>query len=350
MSNQVNGKSMKVRTFFGGCTLLAVMLSACINNDEDLYQGNPNAKEIMSEYVMTSAFEVPIEEGSYTVVKYGDDTLYYGNVAMEIDVPKFSMAVNRAADEELKWYFVPKRAAGVGTDWSYTVTRSGILLFEDLTDGDSDYNDFVCALVETVNFGGSPNSRNATLSNIRVKPLAMGNTLALKFGVEFRWKTDGRLLKDVVVAEDVRKNFFGGKTGYINTTDDAIANFNKDISEKANATGSAYLSGFKDNELCVLWYIETAGVKRYVADSQSNLLSQDLLKGSATDSNIPFGLFVPNVIEAVTMKPVKFKWTKEKASLFQAYPDFGSWLKGEVNSPFGRSDNSKLFDLKKMGL
>ncbi len=332
-----------------GSMLLAGLLTACVNQDEDRYIGNPDAKEILSKYVMSEKFEVPIQEGKYTVVKQGDDTLYYGNVAVQIDVPKFSVSDTRSTDE-LKWYYVPDRASGVGGDWNYSVTRSGILLFEDLTDGDNDYNDFVCAILETIQFGGSPTSRNATLGNIRVKPLAMGNTIPLKFGVEFRKLPDGKLLKDVVITTDVRKDFFKGKEGYLNTSDDAIVNFNSEISEKSKPTGDAFLSGFRDNELCVLWYIEVEGVKRYVADSNSNLLSQALLQGSATNDNVPFGLFVPNVIQTSALKPVNFRWTKEKMSLFKAYPDFEGWVKGELSTPFGRWNSDLLFDWHKMGI
>lgn len=331
--------------------LSALVMCSCINNDENLYEGpdSVDAKEIVAKYVMTEKFEVPIQEGYSTVVMNGEDTLYYGNIPMQIDVPKFDVSGTTKAADELKWHYTPTIDT---SKWSCSASRKGILMFEDLDIGDSDYNDFVCAIVEEISYAKAnwPYTNGeftASLKNIRVKPLALGNTIPLKFGIEFRKKSDSSLLKDLVIATNVRTDLFAGKTGFINTTNDLIVT-DGNLKEVPYTTGEQ-LGTFVPSELCVLWYIESKGVKRYVADAGSKFLNQDVLGGMVTQNKVPFGLFVP--IEFPFMKwTTTFRWPLETNSIFNAYPNFNKWLKGEVNTPFGNPNNSLLFDTSKLKL
>lgn len=329
--------------------MLAGIMSACIN-EGDLYEA-PDVKEIVGKFVMTEKFEVPVQEGYYTVVKLGEDTLYYGNVATIIDVPKF-VSTTRAVDD-LKWYYVVERPAGVEPDdWYYKVCRYGLLVFEDMLQGDNDYNDFICGLIEEIQFDRTSAGWNVGLSNIRLKPLAMGNTLPLKFGVEFRDVSTGTIFLDQLITDNVRRDFFANKTGFINTTPEGTLISLGELTERPFPTGAQIAQRLVDNQLCILWYIEADGMKRYVADAYSNLLTQDILGESMLMQNrVPFGLFIPQCsIEQWGWNGISFRWPLEKKSIFTVYPNFSKWVNGEVDNPFDGPNTSLLFNQSLMGL
>lgn len=336
---------MRMKKRFLGFVVLAGLMTACINNDDSLYK-ETNAQEIIQKFIMTEKFEVPVQEGSYTVVTMGEDTLYYGNVAVSIDVPQFDATTRAVSD--LKWHYTLTKPAG-SSDWWYSVARYGVLAFEDLLNGDNDYNDFVCGIIEVINFDRIGDTWTASASNVRVKPLALGNTIPLKFGVEYRKKSNKALVKDLVFATDVRKGLFANGAGFINTDPNGTIIPLAQLAEK-DMNGTEIGRGLATNDLCSLWYIEVDGLKRYVADANANLLQQDVLDDMIMANKVPFGLYIPGAGVSLSSWRTTYKWPAERENIFSTFPNFQKWLDGQVNNPFGNPNTSALFNTSLMGL
>lgn len=312
--------------------LFAGMTTACVEKEKDLFEGEVN--EIpnvpLENFKFTEDFEVPVKDGHGTVVKYNGEVIYRGNVATTIQVPK-SLVGTRTG--ELTWHFDPDFVWNPG-QWSYQYRMEGMLLFEDLDKDDFDYNDFVTRVMYFLDVNCHDNNgtskrilRNVRVGDLQVWPLAMGNTLPLTFGFELVRTDTGELLFDYVIYEDVRANTFDGQKGFINTDLDIdhMRMNNRNVSYR---NGDEIEPEDLDVEcLAFNFYIQTnGGPKRYTADSR---------KAVATTNNQPFGVFIPMVSD--------FKYPIERASIYDAYPNFRSWLEGGNVSPFGEQNDELLY-------
>lgn len=328
--------------------LLSVLISgiaiSCMDGEKDLYKREEpkDPKEILEGYVMTKKFDVPVTDGYKTIVKLGDEIIYEGNIPMTIDVPKFNTTSTRS-NLNLTWHQVQLPEDNTG--WRAFSRKYGILLFEDMYNGDNDYNDFVCGVVEVINYDGSSKDVFTTsVGNIRVMPYALGNTLPLKFGIEFR-DGKGTLLNQFSLSEDIRKDYFGNATGFINTTaDGTIMKIRRDITESSYPTGAQIAENIKAGDFYALWYIESEGVKRYAADAcifiNQGIEEDELI----TNDNVPFGLFVPNVGINTSTWNTTFKWMTETESIFSGYQNFEGWVKNLNDNPFSSKNENLLFD------
>lgn len=296
--------------------MVAFIASAC---EKDLYDEKADEKQL-KKFVFTEDFEVPVKEGCITTVTYNGEVLYEGNVAVTIQVPKTD--VSTRSDSGLEWHFTGAEG-GNSTSYYYSIMKSGVLLFEDMTDGDNDYNDFVCRVEWqfAVNLNGAGNITTLELAKLGVYPLAMGNMLPLSFGFEVVNTANNTLIDDIVLYSDVRNEAFDGTKGFINTDKElpAFALGNRNYFPYGGHTGSSktYKPSIRYTEFTYNFYIAVNGVKRYTADSSKALL---------TDSKTPFGIYIPNV--------QSFKYPIEKTSIYEAYPNFKKWLEGQNVAPF----------------
>lgn len=304
-------------------TIILIALTGCLQEHKYITD-----EEILSNYSLVDKVLVTPKEGHTTIVTYKGDTIYKGNVETFVSIPK-SFGSARAND--LEYHYVLENEKN---KWYYLTSRQGLLLFEDLSNGDNDYNDFVCWIKEEigVNLNGNGLITGLSMSNFQIRPLAMGNELPLEFGFEIRHLESGKLYFENIFSKDVRTDYFNGKKGFINTTDECKI----DISTLPRDGHGipTWSNPFRDNgSLAVNWFIVVGGEKRYLADS-----SLANIPNTLKDDRVPYGLFLPNQTENT------FKWTKETISIGTAYPNFYKWTQGEYVNPFSNPNDNLLFD------
>lgn len=307
--------------------MLTLSIMAC--SVEDLYRG-PN----IEQFKLTSEFIVPIKEGHNTVVTYNDETIYSGNVSITIDIPKYSLASTRSSSG-LEWHFVPNNTQD-GT-WHYQITRSGILMFEDIPNGDNDYNDFICFMKDQyqVNVDGFTGlirtDAGLEISNLEIYPKAMGNSIPLSFGVEIIRTDNKEVIDDIIIYNDIRKEAFDNAKGFINTDLDVapFKLYNRNTSVfGGNKSKRYYPQNLDKNGFGINYYIIANGVKYYTANSTIPQL---------TKNKTPYGLFIPNVS--------KLDYSIENIPIWKAYPNFIDWINGEEVNPFDTRDSEYLYKM-----
>lgn len=300
--------------------VLATLLSFVSCDKKDLYEGEID-KEVYTptDFKMTKSYEVIVPAGKVKEVYIEDELVFSGAGSLTIEVPQTFTATRSMSEYEFD------DADKGNSGWTYALKR-GMLLFEDITDGDNDYNDFVCNISEKLElkFDKDKIYFDNVKYNVSIDPIAMGNILPLQFGVELI--INGALEKDIILADDVRTLFFDGVDGYLNTVKgEAAVKGTKQELKDYKANGS-----FKNNSFVQTnYYIVVNGEKRYTCDSHKAVL---------TDNGVPFGLYVP-----FTMTK-GFKYAQEFESFFEAYPNFMEWVKSkEYKNPFLNPNESLLY-------
>lgn len=307
--------------------IMLLVLTGCVR-DTNLYDYTI-LKGHLDNFAFTQIMNVPIKEGHCTVLTLGDDTIYYGDVSMNIIVPKHQ-TLTRATDY-IKCFYVPKTQ-----NWGFTVEYKGLLMFEDMPSGDNDYNDFIAHinLYMRCNYVPYNSTPIVTISVNEFKPLALGNTLQLGFGYEVRYCDTGEIIDDVKLSYDVRHDFFNNDKGFINTE-----NSWKAYPSIHNLQQEDIAIDFVNRDFGFNWYIEVNGVKYYTAESAKFVNVDTLHTNVLTESKTPFGLFIPNNLLS------NFCWMKELSPIWDGYPDFINWIKGKNQNPFKVHNESALYKL-----
>jgi len=170
--------------------LAPLFLLSCV--DKTTEENQYDLKKITSFEIRT----LPIQEGLTTIAYYNGDIIAESNV----EIP----------------YFYPKNGE---VTFEYTTTTkdsedpfsamSTILCFEDLENGDDDYNDFICKM--DVKYIYSPNGKYINNIELKVLPIAQGGSLDLGFNISCP------LAKNASFTTNVRQDFFDGITTFVNT-------------------------------------------------------------------------------------------------------------------------------------
>lgn len=309
--------------------MLTVSIMAC--SIDDVYR-EPD----IEQFKLTTEFIVPIQEGHNTVVTYNDEIIYDGNVSVTIDVPKYSQITTRSSPG-LDWHFVPNNTQD-GT-WHYQITRSGILMFEDIPSGDNDYNDFICFMkdqyqVNVDGFTGLIRTDIGTgleISNLEIYPKAMGNSIPLSFGVEIIRIDNKEIIDDIIIYNDIRKEAFDNAKGFINTSLDAkpFELYNRNTSVFGGGKSKRYYpENLGKNNFGINYYIIANGTKYYTANSTIPQL---------TKNKTPYGLFIPNVNS--------LNYPLEGIPIWKAYPSFRDWVNGENLNPFNAQNSEHIYKM-----
>ena len=264
--------------------LILTMNFISCQKEVDLY--NPDVRR----YKLTENFVVPIKNGNNTIVMYNGDTLYVGNVSVSIEIPKTSLISTKSIDNKLEWHFIPNNNNN-GT-WHYQINRSGILMFEDIPNGDNDYNDFICYFKEQlqVNVDGFTNlirtDKNTGLefSNLEIYPKAMGNSIKIGFGVEIVRVDNGEMIDDILIYGDVRKEAFDNYSGYINTSKeiDIFPLYNRNTSYFKGKGRRYFPKNLDKNGFAINYYILVNNNKYYTANSTKQQINKN---------RTPYGLY-----------------------------------------------------------
>ncbi len=291
---------------------------------------------IDSKYLMQKDYEVPLQTGKVTVVTMGEDTLAVTDMALTIQVPS-DVTVTRAGGNDLDVSYVDYTALPQFTTGSYITASVGTYLFEDSRDADYDYNDAILHVKHLVS-GSTNGKRNF---QFKVRGVALGSSKQIGFGF-----TDNSGV-DYDLTDNIRRDLFGGRGGFINTEEGkpfiaGIAS-SEDLDEKyvdaypfpytivhkrKEKTQTAedlrmttgYLlydlittanlsSGGGENSQALKFYIKTEGEKFYVGEYNKNL-----------EDALPYGIRVP---ETQNYYPL------EKVNIHLAFPEFYKWIKNE---------------------
>ncbi|MEE0885121.1 MAG: hypothetical protein U0L59_07850 [Faecalimonas sp.] len=328
--------------------LSALSLMACNKNEDD--EKVVAEKEVSipaGAFYKSVAVEVPEGQKAEVYVGGMKTSEICGPTSTEVLVPANAMAVDGLRSvslDSLEYYsikYVP--FSGEGGDVHTMMTT---IAFEDLRDNiDADYNDFVVELWSNMKLDYVGDSLNVTIKWQELTPIAMGAEYNMQFGCKVALFKGSELVdeKDVIISEDVRRDYFGGTVGLLNTIKDGLT-FETSKVEDVNEVFVTFKDAPKGVTCHLLYFInvKNTGYRHYavaVANTADNAAfdlnfgdGEVVGNGSKDDTKHALGLFMPSAL--------KFYYPQEKVSIFDAYGDFGKWLNGTFEeNPF--KDNRK---------
>ena len=250
---------------------------------------NPNQEEIaqaIEKFLMTESMTIEVPEGKCAVVtlKGTTDTIAILPMTASIMVPSasaFAEAETKAkGDPSIDVNIinptggtnVPEGAKFAGFSYSYFT-----LAFEDSFVGDYDYNDLVLGIcLHNYKQEGkkAPYTVDDFVGSLKIKPIACGSRNKIGFGI--RIGKDGQ---DILLTDDVRRDYFDGAEGFINTASwqDGIMDFDVRTAYSQNTwIGDLY------------FFISVGNYHLYAANTNTNTMMVDKNK-------CPYGIVVSNV-------------------------------------------------------
>lgn len=301
------------------------------------------AKEILKAYSLTKQYDVVIKDGQNTLVKIGEDTVYYGNLPASVELPQ---TVETKSSNVLEVLYVPKTD---NINFGY-LSQWGMLLFEDVPQGDCDYNDLVVEFTATVGsrkdtwVNGQPNPGNLYHLQFdgHVTAVAKGGGLPLQFGFEIREIESGIVVYEKILASNVGNDFFPGETGFVNT----YTNQNFVLGNKINFRDTEILKEV-NGAIGYNWFIIVDGKKYYTSGAYTFLNKNSGIQYDELilTSGKPTGLLVPHVNRNIHIPGTKnfFRWPIENQAIWDAYPQFNNWVDGKTNNPFAEQALDLLY-------
>lgn len=327
--------------------LSALSLMAC-NKNED----NENV-EVKETSIPAGAFyksvEVDVPAGQKAEVYVGGvkTSEICGPTSTEVLVPANAMAVDglrKAVDMNELTYEV--RFASFSGAAGDVHTMQSTIAFEDLREGiDGDYNDFVVDVRSVMQLVDKEGDLVVNVEWQKITPIAMGAEYDMAFGCKIALFKGEKLIRqqDVVISEDVRKDYFNGTIGLLNTEVGGLTVETTPVVTMDEDVVTFY--GVNKNEVtCHLIYyidVKNTGWRHYAiaAAGTANNNSFDLssldgaLLGDGVNQDVEhaLGLYMPSDVD--------FAYPIEKMSIFDAYPDFKTWLANPEGDPFRTNVN-----------
>lgn len=336
---------MKKQTLLFMSGLLALAMGSCVNQDEITETPDENGIVINKDFLMTQAFDVPLQSDLVTVVILEGDTLAITDVPLTVNVPSdISTELTRADDgsweasDALQLFYVNYADLPTFTPGSFIHEEGSLLFFEDSFHADYDYNDLVLYLKAKI-YGGYFSCTDVKIE-VNVRGIALGGIKHIGFGF-----TDikGR---DYILSDDVRKDYFSGQDGMLNTTKGVahvpgIEEGEKPNEKRDNHTiiykkqrhwlgdefkggyikydeiripdTSPWFDGCKYNEVTYFIIVDD-NVKLYIASVNAKL-----------NNTLPYGLQIATTCG-------DFHYPIEKKYVGEAFPNFEGWLKDTKNN------------------
>lgn len=285
--------------------LAPLFLLSCV--DKPTEENKYDLKKITSFEVKT----LPVKEGFTTIAKLDGEIIAQASEAIPYFHPKFG---------EVTFEYSPIIK---GNTLEPFASMSMLLCFEDLTNGDDDYNDFVCK-IDMVYYYKNKNKVDSVKLN--VLPIALGGSLNLGFAVNCPNN------RKIIFANDVRQSLFNNVTGYINTSSDNalltnLTTYTHVIEYQNGVAGNLTVDANLDY-LNIDPYITVNGREIHVVLTQpsSNVSYDDYVNGQGR----PYGLAIhPKTTSNGVTK--YFRYPMEKINIRTAYPNtFQAWLDGNT--------------------
>ena len=190
------------------------------------------------------------------------------------------------------------------------------IMFEDTRSGDYDYNDLIIHV---------RNLHSWNKLQIDIQPIALGSQKVIKLGCVI-----GNDKSEHIISEDVRKDLFGGEKGFINTQSDL-----QPVCYSLERRLDHELEKGKDEYASIAWFIEVDDNRYFAINADAEYSDYDLLN----EEGMPYGL----VVYGLNGSHGTFAYAEEKISLFEAYPDFKSWINGEVVTFWKYADKKMIY-------
>ena len=270
-----------MKRIFSILALASIVLwsSSCLKLQRpDNSEKEAEIAQAMEKFVMADYVTVEVPAGKIAVVtqKGTNDTIAVLPTTASILAPcSYTPAETKAlGDPSIDIKIVSP--AGFSFDdvnkkyWAYYT-----LVFEDSIVGDYDYNDLVLNIcIDNTTSAKSP-TLNDYIGKLFVRPIACGSTKKIGFGMQI-----GKNGKEILLTEDVRKDFFNGTEGFINT-----GKWQKEIMKfdvKEVYTQNSWLSD-------IYFFIQVGGTRLYAANA--NLKDKIVLD----DHKCPYGMLITSV-------------------------------------------------------
>ena len=270
-----------MKRIFSILALASIVLwsSSCLKLQRpDNSEKEAEIAQAMEKFVMADYVTVEVPAGKIAVVtqKGTNDTIAVLPTTASILAPcSYTPAETKAlGDPSIDIEIVSP--AGFSFDdvnkkyWAYYT-----LVFEDSIVGDYDYNDLVLNIcIDNTTSAKSP-SLNDYIGKLFVRPIACGSTKKIGFGMQI-----GKNGKEILLTEDVRKDFFNGTEGFINT-----GKWQKEIMKfdvKEVYTQNSWLSD-------IYFFIQVGGTRLYAANA--NIKDKIVLD----DHKCPYGMLITSV-------------------------------------------------------
>ena len=277
---------MKIRLFISA--IIGLLLISCIEI------GSLRKKIDLSNIDLTKTLDIKPPNDGVAIVTLDLDTIAITAVAQTVVVNKFApVKIEYRSAEEFPDY----KNGGISR---YNQT----LAFEDTKKGDQDYND----LIIYVNQENGWNGKGYKIK-LKVTPISLGSTIPISFGFD---DYDG---DEYVIATDCRKELFKSDKGFINTVKNGNIKSYKTIHTKTYQMKSTDWKYTKLN-----FWIKASGNKLYIATASHSKEEIDY-NSMIGAHNKPYGLSIPDF----------FEYPAETKSIYNTYPDFDKWIKGDLN-------------------
>ncbi|MBS7274175.1 MAG: hypothetical protein KIG45_03785, partial [Bacteroidales bacterium] len=322
--------------------------------------------QAMEKFVLTESVTVEVPEGKLAVVtlKGTTDTIAILPMTASIMVPSasaFAEAETKAkGDPSIDVNIinptggtnVPEGAKFAGFSYSYFT-----LAFEDSFVGDYDYNDLVLEIrLDNRKIEGkkAPYTLEDFIGRLHIKPIACGSRNKIGFGIRI-----GKNGEDILLTDDVRRDYFDGAEGFINTASwqNGIMNFDvREIYSQTGWIGDLY------------FFIAVGNYHLYAANTNIQMLDKNkcpygIIVSSVTGNDTEvYGKLTPEDEVAQREEPTKeskfkcrtwWRYPYESVSIDEAYPrnKEEGWFTFLINKPttlaevcyFGRAKEGKVF-------
>lgn len=280
--------------------VIPFVLLSCIDKpkDEEKYE----LQNITSFEIKT----LPIREGYTTIAKLDGEVIAQSSDSVPYFHPKFG---------QITFEYVPTTKEF--SPHQSVAYMSMILSFEDLTDGDDDYNDFVCKLDVTYTY----KDKNYIDSiQLKVTPMANGGSLQLGFAI----KCPNNYIK--TFTNNVSQDFFNGAS-YTNTQSNQplytnVTPLSYTVKYKTGFAGTLRINAADAYDIDP--YIIVGGREVHVVLTKP--LSSVLYNEYVNTQGRPYGLAIPPKTNSIY-----YRYPMEKINIRTAYPNaFQNWLDGNA--------------------
>ena len=275
-----------MKRIFSILALASIVLwsSSCLKLQRpDNSEKEAEIAQAMEKFVLTESVTVEVPEGKLAVVtlKGTTDTIAILPMTASIMVPSasaFAEAETKAkGDPSINVSIInPTGGMDVGHARSAGFSNSYFTLaFEDSFVGDYDYNDLVLGIcLHNYKQEGkkAPYTLDDFIGSLKIKPIACGSRNKIGFGI--RIGKDG---KDILLTDDVRRDYFDGAEGFINTGSwqDGFMDFDVRTAYSQNTwIGDLY------------FFIAVGNSRLYAANTNIEMLDKN---------KCPYGIVVSNV-------------------------------------------------------